>query len=147
MRRPLRTLGLFIGLALVSASVSAIEVWHSSTVWVNRGMCSAAFTFDAADGPFKRLRILMQAVDKRGQVQAQDTLAIAALGEDNASRYATAFFEGEALCDPDLSIRILKATAVVDGRSVDLIKTRALSARVFKPYAIKISPSVKVVKE
>ena len=141
MRRPLRSLVLVLGLALASASASAIEVWHSSTVWANGGMCSAAFTFDAGDGPFKRLQVLMQAVDKRGKVRAQDTLAIAALGEDNASRYATVFFEGEALCDPDLSIRILKATAVVDGRTVDLIKTRGLTVRDFKPYAIQIRGS------
>lgn len=125
-------------LATASVPAAALEVWHSSTVWVNRGMCSAAFTFDAGDGPFKRLRVVMQALDKRDRVVAQDTLEIDSLGESNADRYASAFFEGEALCDLDLSIRILKATALVDGGTIDLIKSRTLSVRDFKPYPIRL---------
>ena len=46
--------------------------------------------------------------------------------------------EGEEICDEDLTIVVNKATAVIDGKSVDLLKTKVLSVRDFKPFRIRI---------
>ena len=65
-------------------------------------------------------------------------LEVQNFGQSSADRYADAFFEGEEICADDLTIVVNKATAVVNGQRTDLLKTKAISARDFKPFKIRV---------
>jgi len=78
------------------------------------------------------------AIDKAGQKVASGVLEIEKFGQSSAARYADAFLEGEETCADDLTVIVEKATAVVDGKRTDLLKTGALSARDFKPFRIRV---------
>jgi len=48
------------------------------------------------------------------------------------------YWEAEDLCDDNLTIFVDKATAIVAGKRTDLIRSKSLSARDFKPFKIRI---------
>jgi len=86
----------------------------------------------------KNLELTVSAVNKVGKKVASGLLAIEVFGQSSADRYAEAFLAGEEICADDLIIVVNKATAVVDGKRTDLLKTRAISARDFKPFKIRV---------
>ncbi|MEI6514311.1 MAG: IrmA family protein [bacterium] len=129
---------LFFIAYCVSLPANAIEFWHSNTTWAGQGQCSAAFSFDAGEEDVKSLQVAVTAVAKGGKKVVSGVLEIKEFGQSDATRYANAFLEGEALCDSGLIIVVNKATAVIDGKRVDLLKTKSLSARDFKPFRISI---------
>jgi hypothetical protein len=116
----------------------AVVFWHSSTVWAGQGQCSAVFLFDSGMKEIKNLELTVSAVNKVGKKVASGLLAIEVFGQSSADRYAEAFLWGEEICADDLIIVVNKATAVVDGKRTDLLKTRAISARDFKPFKIRV---------
>jgi len=116
----------------------AIEFWHSGTVWAGQGMCSAAFTFDSEMQEIHNLKITASAVNSKNRPVGSNVMEIDAFGQSNADRYAIAYMEAEALCDDDLSIVVTQATATVDGKPVDLIKSKLLTPRPFRPFNIHI---------
>jgi len=129
-------------LAVTSTPVFAIEFWHSGTVWANQGMCAATFSFDA--GPMsdtiQQLNIAVAIRGKAGKSIGKDVLEIEEFGGSEAARYATAPLVSAEMCgDADgLVISVSKASAIIDGKKVDLLKTRQLTAREFKPFQIKV---------
>ena len=120
-----------------AVQAGAIDFWHSSTVWAGQGMCSALFTFDSMDDT-TNLKVGVVAVNKAGKTVASGVLDVPAIGQSNAARYKDAFLEGEGVCADDLTIIVRSATATVNGKRVDLLKTKALTARDFKPFRIRL---------
>ena len=130
-------LALFVS-SCFTASAYAIDVWHSSTIWAGQGQCSAVFSFDSGMEEINNLQVNISAVNKAGKKVASGMLQIARFGQSSADRYADAFLEGEEICADGLTIVVNKATAVIDGKRVDLLKTKVLSARDFKPFRIRV---------
>ena len=128
---------LFIASSL-TIPAHAVEFWHSSTVWAGQGQCSAVFSFDSGMEEIKNLQVTVSAVNKSGKRVASSMLKVQDFGQSSADRYADAFFEGEEICADDLTIVVNKATAVVNGQRTDLLKTKAISARDFKPFKIRV---------
>lgn len=116
----------------------AVDMWHSNTLWAGQGQCSAVFSFDSAIDEMKDLQVSVTAIDKSGKKVASDVLSIKQIGDSEANRYATAFLEGD-VCADDLTIVVNKATAIIDGKKVDLLKTKQLSLRDFKPFKIRLN--------
>ena len=134
----MKKVGLAAALVLISSHASAIDVWHSNTVWAGMGQCSASFTFDSGFDDITDLRISVQAVGKGDEVMESGTLTIERFGQSSADRYAVAYLEGENICEPDLTIKVKGATALIDGIRVDLLKTNKLQVRPFQPFSIKL---------
>ena len=132
------TSALLIIVSCVATPAHAVEFWHSQTVWAGQGQCSAVFSFDSGGEEIKNLQVSVSAIDKAGQKVASGVLEIEKFGQSSAARYADAFLEGEETCADDLTVIVEKATAVVDGKRTDLLKTGALSARYFKPFRIRV---------
>ena len=132
------TSGLLVVTSCLAAPAYAVDFWHSSTVWAGQGQCSAVFSFDSGMEEIKNLQVTVAAVNKAGKKVASGVLEIQQFGQSSADRYADAFLEGEEICADDLTIVVNKATAIVDGKRTDLLKSKALSARDFKPFRIRI---------
>ena len=130
--------GLLIVVSCLTAPVYAVDFWHSSTVWAGQGQCSAVFSFDSGMEEIKNLQVSVSAVNKAGKKVASGVLEIPQFGQSDAARYADAFLESEENCADDLTIVVNKATAIIDGKRTDLLKSRALSARDFKPFKIRV---------
>lgn len=129
-------------IALISTNVFAdanpvIYVWHSDTVWAGQGQCSANFMFDSGYVNIKKLRATVIARSPDGKQVASGKLNVDSFGDSSANRFATAFFESEAVCAEDLTIYIQDAYAVVNGKLTDLLEKNQLQARKFKPFTIK----------
>ena len=116
----------------------AVDFWHSSTVWAGQGQCSAVFSFDNGMEEIKNLQVSVTATNKAGKKVSSGVLEIRQFGQSNADRYADAFLEGEEICADDLTIVVNKATAIVNGKRTDLLKSKALTARNFKPFKIRV---------
>lgn len=122
----------------LSVSAHAIEFWHSSTVWANQGMCSAQFTFDSGLEETNNLQITVTAINKAGKKAASGVLEIQQFGDSSVARYADAYLEDAAFCEDNLTIIVNKASAVIGGKRVDLLKAKSLAIRDFKPFKIRI---------
>jgi hypothetical protein len=120
------------------AHAAQVEFWHSSTLWANHGQCAAIFSFDSSMELIRNLQVSFSAFNKAGKKVASDVLEIRQFGQSNADRYGSASVAGEEYCADDLTIVVTKATAVVEGKQIDLLKTKAINARDFKPYKIRI---------
>lgn len=132
------TTGLLVVTSCFAAPAYAVDFWHSSTVWAGQGQCSATFSFDSGMEEIKNLQVTVSAVNKAGKKVASDVLEIPQFGQSSADRYAHAYLEGEEICADDLTIVVNKATALVGGKRTDLLKSKALSARDFKPFRIRL---------
>ena len=132
------TSGLLVVASCLAAPAYAVDFWHSSTVWAGQGQCSAVFSFDSGMEEIKNLQVTVAAVNKAGKKVASGVLEIPQFGQSSADRYADAFLESEEICADDLTIVVNKATAIVDGKRTDLLKSKALSARDFKPFRIRV---------
>jgi interleukin receptor mimic protein A len=121
------------------APAYAIDFWHSNTVWAGQGQCSAVFTFDSGLEDIKKLQVLVSATNRSGKRVAAGVLEVPQFGQSSATRYAEAYLEGEDLCEDNLTIRVTKASAMIDGKRTDLLNSRILTARKFHPYEIYIS--------
>lgn len=126
-------------LFLVAMPAYAVDFWHSSTTWINHGQCSAEFTFDGGGWEeIQNLRVSVTAINQAGKKVASGVLEIEQFGNSSADRYAKAFIEGEELCEEKLAIVVNKATAIIDGKRIDLMKTKSLTSRDFKPFKIQV---------
>ena len=132
------TSGLLVVTSCLAAPAYAVDFWHSSTVWAGQGQCSAVFSFDSGMEEIKNLQVTVAAINKAGKKVASGVLEIPQFGQSSADRYADAFLEGEEICADDLTIVVNKATAIVDGKRTDLLKSKVLSARNFNPFRIRV---------
>lgn len=127
--------------ALFSSQAFALEFWQSDTDKTPSadGSCTAAFTFDnAALDRIHDLRVEFVLVRSTGEVASTDTLDVDSFGPQGTSRYAFAFMDSPAVCEGGAIVSVRKASANINGKTVDLIATRQLSARVFVPLRIRI---------
>ena len=101
------------------------------------GMFSAAFTFDGAGiDEINNLKVSVNAIDKSGKVVTSGVLEVDQFGGGGAGRYATAFLESEQICADGLTIVITKASAMINEKRIDLLKSKLISVRSFQPYRI-----------
>ena len=119
------------------SNLGAIDIWHSNCVFANMGMFSAEFTFDGLGiDEINDLKVSVNAIDKSGKVVTSGVLEVNQFGGGGAGRYATAFLESEQICAVSLTIVITKASAVINDKKIDLLKTKLISVRSFQPYRI-----------
>lgn len=119
-------------------SHAGVEFWNSNLVWGGQGICSAEFTFDSGDQAVSKLEVAFDLQDSSGAVVATDQIRLDAFGQSGASRYAEAIVESRHLCDDALKLVVTRAVAVMEGKQVDLLDARQISAREFVPIAISI---------
>lgn len=129
---------LLVATSCLTAPAYAVDFWHSSTVWAGQGQCSAVFSFDSVMDEIANLQVSVTAVNKTGKKVASGVLEIPQFGQSSSDRYADAFLEGEEICADDLTIVVNKATAIVGGKRTDLLKSKTISARNFKPFKIRV---------
>lgn len=127
---------LFASSSFASPTHAAIEFWHSDTVWANQGMCSATFTFDSFSEEVNNLQVWVSTIYK-GKKEKLGVLEVEPFGTSSADRYSYATLTSEAMCG-DLTLIVDKATAVENGKRVDLLKAKAISTKDFKPFKIRI---------
>lgn len=133
---------LMIAVSCAAMPAHAVDFWHSSTVWISGGQCSAVFTFDSGMEEVRNLQVSVDAFSKSRRKVASGVLEVSEFGESSATRYADAFLEGEAVCDDGLTIVVNKATALIDGRRVDLLKSKTITARDFKPFKVIVGKKI-----
>jgi len=120
-----------------TSNLGAIDIWHSNCVFANMGMFSAAFTFDGAGiDEINNLKVSVNAIDKSGKVVTSGVLEVDQFGGGGAGRYATAFLESEQICADGLTIVVTKASAMINEKRIDLLKSKLISVRSFQPYRI-----------
>lgn len=109
-------------------AATPILLWHSNTGWV-QGMCSYQLTFDGQGVFFERatgieqLSLSVDVFDAQGNRIASDTLHTEPFADSDATRTTVSYWEGD--CEAK-RIVIWKAEAVIDGETVDLLKTNRL---------------------
>lgn len=86
----------------------------------------------------QNLQVSVTVLNKASKRVASGVLEIPRFGQSAADRYADTFLENEELCSDDLVIVVNKATAAVDGKRTDLLKSKALVIRDFKPFKIRL---------
>lgn len=116
----------------------ALEFWHSDTVWANQGMCSANFTFDAGEEPVSNVVVDVKVYNGKGAFLQDDQITLDDAGDSNATRYGTGYLISDIYCDDGLKIVVTKASAVINGKKTDLVKTKKLTVRDFKPFTIQV---------
>lgn len=120
---------------LFMVPASALEIWHSNTVWANQGMCSATFMLDSGMSEVGPLEIGVELVNAQGVVVAIDTLNVDAFGDSEATRYQTTFLEDEAACEDDLTVRFI-SLVTVSGQTKKTLPLSELHIRSFKTYTL-----------
>lgn len=127
--------GTILAGLLFMAPASALEIWHSNTVWANQGMCSATFMLDSGMSEVGPLEIGVELVNAQGVVIAIDTLNVDAFGDSEATRYQTTYLESEAVCEEDLTVRFT-SLATVAGQKKKTLPLSELQIRAFKPFTL-----------
>lgn len=117
---------------------AGIDFWNSNLVFAGQGACSAEFTFDSGFEDISSLDLSFNLLNKAGKIVAKENIHLEAFGKSGATRYAQAFVESEQICDSSLKLVVTRATAVIEGKRVDLLKTKQLAARKFAPIVIKV---------
>lgn len=100
-------------------------------------MFSAEFTFDGFGiDEINDLKVSVNAIDQSGKIVTSGVLEVEQFGGPGAGRYASAFLESEDICSDGLTIVITKASAVINDKKIDLLKSKLISIRKFQPYKI-----------
>lgn len=121
-----------------SIPAHAVEFWHSNTVWANQGMCSANITFDAGEEPVRNVVVDVKVYDSKGVFLQDDQITLDEAGDSDATRYGIGYLVSDVYCDDGLKIVVTKASAVINGKKTDLVKTKKLTVRDFKPFTIQV---------
>ena len=119
-------------------SYAGVDFWNSNLVWAGQGACSAEFTFDSGLEDISKLDLSFNLQNKAGKTVAKDEISLGSFGQSSATRYAQAFVESDKICDSSLRLVVTRATAVIGGKRVDLLKHKQISARKFVPISIKV---------
>ncbi|WP_390195493.1 IrmA family protein [Brenneria goodwinii] len=67
----------------------------------------------------------------------KDALNVEPFGDSDATRYQTAYLEGENYCEDGLTINIVKAVETVKGKKKNLPITTFTTSE-FKPYTVLV---------
>ena len=137
---PLKLTAISLAVLLLGSTNAnaGIDFWNSNLTWAGQGQCSAEFTFDSGFENIQKLDVIFNLVDKTGKVVAEDSIALDAFGQSSAERYAQIFVESEEICDDTLLVFVTKATATINGKKVDLLKTKGISVKDFNPLVIRL---------
>lgn len=122
-----------------SQTASAMSIRNTSLVFANHGMCSAAFDIDSGLEEMSDVKIYYQVLNEVADTIDNGMFLIDHFGYSTASRFERVYLEKEALCEEALTLKITKATAVINGKKVDLIKFADLREEKFKPMKIIIN--------
>jgi beta-galactosidase GanA len=133
-----RSFAAFVASLNLLSPAEALDFWHSGTVWAGQGQCSATFLFDSGLEEIRSLQISVDVVDKSGKSIESAVLSVKDFGSSSSTRYAEDAIESERICADGLMIVVTKASAIVNGKRTDLIKTKGISTRDFKPFKIRI---------
>lgn len=122
---------------------NALSIWHSDTVYVNNGICSASFTLDSGGEHYQQLELHLVALEKSpSQLLTQSFLSVEDFGGLGVQRYGGVFWESEIACEQDIELIIAGATAVVNGQKRNLIADNTLLVRDFVPFSMSIDGSL-----
>jgi hypothetical protein len=129
---------ILAGSILLSTPAFAVDIWQSNFSGPQQGICSAIFSFDSTGGKeVLDMKVTIVGVNKVGKKVTSGVLEVPKLGETPVDRFTTALLETKELCEGDsLTMVVEKATGTIDGKKVDLLKSKMLSARTFKPVKI-----------
>ena len=116
----------------------AIEIWHTNTSWVGQGMCSASFLIDSQGEEVLDLKLAFTAIDSDNNDVDVFVFNIPIFGDSNATSIERKFWESSTACDDDIRLKVTLASAEINGKKVDLLKTNMLSVRDFRPFEIQI---------
>lgn len=130
-----------LALCTAAAQAQTIEFWHSNTAWAGQGMCAATFTFDSGGEPVSNLRVALSVFDKAGSNIDTIMLNVPEFGGSNAERYATEFWESDTACEDDLTLVVTSASANINEKRQDLLRTQKLVLQQFKPFTIQVGGS------
>lgn len=134
-----RTLAIAALGVFVSFSACALEFWHTETNWAGGGMCAAAFSFDSGGlDEYKDVSIELVGVDIKGVPALTASIYLDSIGESNAERFASEFVESSEICDSDLILHVVSASAVKNGTPTNLLDSGDLTVRELKPMTIVI---------
>ncbi len=128
-------------IGFLTQSASALTIRNTSLEFANHGMCSAAFDLEGGLDELADVRIYYQALNEDKEVVDSGVFLIDSFGNNTASRFERVYLENEPLCYERLVLRISKATAVIDGEIVDLLRTGDLQLKEFVPMTIIIAPN------
>ncbi|MEN9461513.1 MAG: hypothetical protein RIS84_1533 [Pseudomonadota bacterium] len=125
---------------LLCSNSQALEIRHINTVFANMGQCTAEFFLDGGP-PGDELTDVQITLDLRigGKKEASLSLEVPSVGGSTANRYQSATDTVEGLCndDPTAVFILRSATAVINGKRTDLLKTKSVFIGHFKPTPIK----------
>jgi hypothetical protein len=129
---------LLAGSIVLSAPAFAVDIWQSNSFGPQQGICSAIFSFDSLGGKeVLDMKVSIVGVNKAGKKVTSGVLEVPKLGVTPVDRFTTAALETNELCGSDnLTMVVEKATGTIEGKKVDLLKSKMLSARIFKPVKI-----------
>ncbi|WJJ92966.1 IrmA family protein [Neopusillimonas aromaticivorans] len=133
-----------LALCTAAAQAQTIEFWHSNTAWAGQGMCAATFTFDSGGEPVSNLRVALSVFDKAGSNIDTIMLNVPEFGGSNAERYATEFWESDTACEDDLTLVVTSASANINEKRQDLLRTQKLVLQQFKPFKIQVGGAAPV---
>jgi hypothetical protein len=138
LRHLLPALALALG-GLLTLPARAIEIWHSNTVFANQGQCAATLTLDSGGDEYRQVRLQAALLDKSGRRIASHTLDLPVIGQSSADRFANVLLEGEAVCGDGQQLQITAASAIVNGKRIDLLRSGQLTPRDFRPMRIRMA--------
>lgn len=118
--------------------VGLIQMWQSGIQYkYGQQRCIADFTFGSHifSDPIKDLKVVLNAIDRNDKVIEKLSLKVDELNPYSEELvYATAEWDSENACNPDLHLKIVSAEGIVDGKKQDLFSD--LFAQQFVPFKI-----------
>lgn len=116
--------------------VGFIEMWQSGIQYKHQH-CIADFTFGSRmfSDPITDLKVVLNAIDRNDKVIEKLSLKVDELNPHSEELVrATAEWDSENACNPDLHLKIVSAEGIVDGKKQDLFSD--LFALYFLPFKI-----------
>ncbi|NLY14722.1 MAG: hypothetical protein GXZ10_14035 [Gammaproteobacteria bacterium] len=119
------------------AEVGGFIEMRQSEIAYRHEYCIASFTFDSRIflDPVKNLKVRLEAIDKNGKPVEEIFLKVEELDQsDEYLSRSTEEWGSEAMCNPELHLKIVAAEGIIDGKKQDL--TSNLFGRHFVPFKI-----------
>lgn len=128
-------------LSVLAWNAYALDIWHYGTLPITHHRCEATFMLDAGRNTFRDVKIRAIAKDKQSQVLDRFELKPEDMGVDGRNRFASATWISPHACEPEVTILLKSATAMVDGLHTDLLATQQLRLQQMEPLAMRLPQS------
>lgn len=118
-----------------------LAIWHSNSFYLGADYCSLEFSISDNNGSsidIKNLNISITAFNGKGKKITSKSNILAHFKGSDEFRYTKFDLTGEGLCDEGVNVTIDKATTVVDGKTIDLIKTKSISSSPIERVGVRI---------